>query len=143
MVAVGEDENKKKDSEFFYHNKEPGMNIAITAEGKDISARVDPRFGRAKWFVIYDTDSEVFEAIDNEQVLNLPQGAGIQAAQRVVDLNVEVVLTGHCGPNAFRTLTAAGVKVVVGVSGTVKEAIQQYKSGAIKPATSPDVESHW
>ena len=94
------------------------MNIAVTSEGKDISARVDPRFGRAKWFVIYDTNTDGFEAINNEQVLNLPQGAGIQAAQKVVDRSVEVVLTGHCGPNAFRTLSAAGVKVVVGVSGT-------------------------
>lgn len=119
------------------------MNIAITSEGKEISSRVDPRFGRTKWFVIYNTDSDAFEAIDNQQVLNLSQGAGIQAAQKVVDRNVQVVLTGHCGPNAFQTLTAAGVKVVVGVSGTVSEAVEQYKSGAIRPAASPDVEGHW
>ena len=119
------------------------MKIAISSESMDLDANVDPRFGRARCFIFYDTDSDVFEAHSNQQVLNLPQGAGIQAAQQVIDRNVEVLLTGHCGPNAFRTLTAGGVKVVVGVQGTVKKAIEQFKKGHLKPAKAPDVEGHW
>ena len=53
------------------------MKIAITAQGPELSAQVDPRFGRAKYFIIYDVDSDEFEAVDNEQNLNAPQGAGI------------------------------------------------------------------
>lgn len=119
------------------------MKIAISSESMDLEANVDPRFGRARCFIIYDTDSDAFEALSNQQVLNLPQGAGIQAAQQVIDSNVEVLLTGHCGPNAFRTLQAGGVKVIVGVGGKVKKAIEQFKKGSLKPASGPDVEGHW
>ena len=119
------------------------MKIAISSEAMDLDANVDPRFGRARCFIFYDTDTDVFEARSNEQVLNLPQGAGIQAAQQVIDRNVEVLLTGHCGPNAFKTLQAGGVKVVLEVQGTVKNAIEQFKKGALNPAESPDVEGHW
>jgi predicted Fe-Mo cluster-binding NifX family protein len=119
------------------------MKIAISSEAMDLDANVDPRFGRARCFIFYDTDTDVFEARSNEQVLNLPQGAGIQAAQQVIDRGSEVVLTGHCGPNAFRTLQAGGVKVVLDVQGTVRKAIEQFKQGALKPAELPDVEGHW
>jgi predicted Fe-Mo cluster-binding NifX family protein len=119
------------------------MKIAISSEAMDLEANVDPRFGRARCFIFYDTDSDVFEARSNEQVLNIPQGAGIQAAQHVIDYGAEVLLTGHCGPNAYKTLQAGGVKIVVGVDGTVKKAIEQFKKGVLKPAESPDVEGHW
>jgi predicted Fe-Mo cluster-binding NifX family protein len=119
------------------------MKIAVSSEGMDLNAQVDPRFARARCFVYYDTDTDVFEARNNQQVLNLPQGAGIQAAQQIIDGGAEVLLTGHCGPNAYRTLTAGGVKVVVGVAGTVREAIGKFKDGVLKPAETPDVEGHW
>jgi len=119
------------------------MKIAISAEAMDLDANVDPRFGRARCFIFYDTDTDVFEAHSNEQVLNIPQGAGIQAAQQVIDRGAEVLLTGHCGPNAYKTLLAGGVKSVVAVGGTVKQAIEQFKKGDLKPAEAPDVEGHW
>ena len=119
------------------------MKIAISAEGEALTSGIDQRFGRAKWFIVYDTESDQFESFKNTQAMNLPQGAGIQAARQVVDKNVEVVLTGHCGPKAFQTLSAAGVKVVVEVNGTVKEAVEKFKSGALKPTGAPDVEGHW
>jgi len=119
------------------------MKIAISSQGTQPTADVDPRFGRTKWFILYDTETGEFESISNDQVLNLPQGAGIQAAQQVVGQNAEVVLTGHCGPNAFRTLNAAGVQVVIGVSGSVEQAIKQYQGGLLKPAEDADVEGHW
>jgi len=119
------------------------MLIAISSESMDLDASVDPRFGRANCFIYYDTETDKFEWRSNQQVLNLRQGAGIQAAQQVIDRKAEVLLTGHCGPNAFRTLQAGGVKVIVGVEGTVRKAIEQFKRGDLKPANAPDVEGHW
>jgi predicted Fe-Mo cluster-binding NifX family protein len=84
-----------------------------------------------------------FEVVENEQNLSLPQGAGIQAAQNVVNREPEVVLTGNCGPKAFKTLQAAGIKVVVGVSGKVEDAIQAYLRGEFDHAKDANVEGHW
>lgn len=119
------------------------MIIAVTARGKDMESPVDPRFGRAQWFLVVDTESGGFEAVDNSQNLDLPQGAGIQAAQLVTRCNVEALLTGHCGPKAFRTLSAAGVKVYTEAGGTVREAVEKFKSGELAAITGPDVEGHW
>ncbi len=119
------------------------MKIAVTAQGNEPESMVDPRFGRGKWFIIFDTDTEKYEALDNTQVLNLPQGAGIQAAQHIIDSGAEVLLTGHCGPNAFNTLSAGNVKVVTNASGTIKEAIEKYQSGELETTGAPDVEGHW
>jgi len=119
------------------------MKIAISATGTNQDAQVDPRFGRTKWFIVHDTTAGAYEAVDNKQQLDLPQGAGIQAAQKVLDEKVEVVLTGHCGPNAFKTLKAGGAKVVVGVSGTVAEAVERFNKGELTPSTEPDVVGHW
>jgi len=119
------------------------MKIAITSTGPDLDAEMDQRFGRAQMFLIVDTETGRFTAVDNTQNLEAPQGAGIQAAGTVVDQDVEVLITGHCGPNAFRTLQAAGVKVVVGARGTNAEVLEQFKNGQLSATSSPDVEGHW
>ena len=118
------------------------MKIAITSAGSDLNSNVDPRFGRTPYFLIVDTDTMQFEAIENPNV-NAMGGAGIQSAQLVANKGVEVVLTGSCGPNAFQTLQAAGTKVITGVVGTVSEAIERYKSGQLNPITGPNVGSHY
>jgi len=118
------------------------MKIAITSAGTDLNSNVDPRFGRTPYFLIVDTDTMQFEAIENPNV-NAMGGAGIQSAQLVANKGVEVVLTGSCGPNAFQTLQAAGTKVITGVVGTVNEAIERYKSGQLNPITGPNVGSHY
>jgi predicted Fe-Mo cluster-binding NifX family protein len=118
------------------------MKIAISSQGMQPTAPVDPRFGRTTWFVLYDSETGEWEQLENEQVLNLEQGAGIQAARHIIDRKVEVVLTGHCGPNAFRTLTKAGVQVVLGAAGTVEEAVARFQTGGLRPAAAPDVEGH-
>jgi len=118
------------------------MKIAITSAGTDLNSNVDPRFGRTPYFLIVDTDTMQFEAIENPN-LNAMGGAGIQSAQLVANKGVEVVLTGSCGPNAFQTLQAAGTKVITGVVGTVSEAIERYKSGQLNPITGPNVGSHY
>jgi len=119
------------------------MKIAITSTGADLDAEVDPRFARAQNFIIVDTETGDFEVLDNKQNVNAAQGAGPQAAMSISDKNVEYLLTGHCGPNAFNSLKAAGIKVIVGVGGTVKEAIESFKKDELKPVDSADVQGHW
>jgi len=104
------------------------MKIAISSMGRDLSEQIDPRFGRCAYFVIVDTDDMSFEAFDNENIA-LGGGAGIQAAQFVASKGAKVVITGNCGPNAVRTLSAAGVEVIVGQKGTIRETIDNYKEG--------------
>jgi predicted Fe-Mo cluster-binding NifX family protein len=108
-----------------------------------MDAPIDPRFGRAQKFLLVETDSGEFQSIDNTQNVNAIQGAGIQAGQTAAQHGAQVVITGNCGPNAFRTLESAGIQVVVGAAGTVGDAIEGFKSGQLKPAKSSNVQGHW
>lgn len=119
------------------------MKVAVTAEGNDAKSRVHPRFGRAPWFVVVDTESGSVEAVDNSTGIDASSGAGVQAAQRISSTGAEYLLTGHCGPNAFRTLEAAGIKVAVGVDGTVEDAVRRFEAGEFSDSTGPDVGGHW
>jgi predicted Fe-Mo cluster-binding NifX family protein len=117
------------------------MKIAVTSTGKTLDSKVDPRFGRAAYFIIVDTETMDFSVIENENVA-AAGGAGISSAKAVIDNGVKAVLTGNCGPNAERTLTAAGVKLYTGATGTVAEAVELFKSGKLAEASGPNVESH-
>ena len=119
------------------------MKIVISATGETLDSPVDPRFGRAAKFILFDMETDTFQAVDNAQNLNAAQGAGIQAGETVSRLGAEAVITGHCGPKAFRTLEAAGIQVIVGVDGTVSEAIEGFKAGQLKSSAGPDVAGHW
>jgi predicted Fe-Mo cluster-binding NifX family protein len=119
------------------------MRIAITAKGNDLDANVDPRFGRTSQFLLVETETMNFEVIGNKQSLDLPQGAGIQAAQNILRHRPDAILTGNCGPKAFKVLGTAGVNVILGVSGTVREAIQAFVAGEYEPAQAANVEGHW
>jgi predicted Fe-Mo cluster-binding NifX family protein len=119
------------------------MLIAVTAQGADLEADVDSRFGRASRFLVVDTTTMSFEVVENIQNLELPQGAGIQAAQNIIQHHPDVVLTGNCGPKAFKVLGAANVKIVVGVRGKIKDAVQGYLDGKYQPAQVANVEGHW
>ncbi len=118
------------------------MKIAVSASGKDLESQLDPRFGRCANFVIVETDDMGFESIENESAL-LGGGAGISAAQSVVSKGAKAVLTGNCGPNAIQALSAAGIQVYVGLSGTVREVIESYKAGRLMSTTEPNVASHF
>ncbi len=119
------------------------MKIAITATGKDISNNLDPRFGRAKYFIVVDTDTNESAAHDNTQNLNAAQGAGIQTTETVVGLGVEAVITGNVGPKAFRVLKAAGIKVYLCGEMTVAQAVRSFREGRLKETTAANVEGHW
>ena len=119
------------------------MKIAVSASGPELSSPVDARFGRAPWFIIMDVESGVWEAAENKQNLQAAQGAGVQSAECVANRGVEAVLTGHCGPKAFRALSAAGMKVHTGVTGSVSDAVARFKAGELGAAEQADVEGHW
>ena len=118
------------------------MRIAISATGPTLDAEVDPRFGRCQYFIVVDPETMEFEAIGNPNIA-ATGGAGIQSAQLVVNKGAEVVLTGNVGPNAFQTLQAAGIKIVTGITGSVKDAVEKYKKGEITPATDATVPGHF
>ena len=119
------------------------MKIAITAQGNDLASQVDPHFGRAKCFIVVDTETEAFSVHDNGQNLNAVQGAGIQAGRTIVDLGVEAVVTGTVGPKAFATLQAGNVPIYPGATGTVQETLEKFKAGQLQPAKKANVEGHW
>ena len=105
------------------------MKIAVTSKGTDLDSQVDPRFGRAVYILIVDTENLEFEVLDNKDNVNAFKGAGIQAASMVSDKGAEVLLTGFCGPNAFKTLEAAKIKIVTDMSGTVRDAVKVFNEG--------------
>lgn len=119
------------------------MKVAVTAKGTSLESEVDQRFGRAKYLIVVDTDTDQIDVQDNEVNLNAAQGAGIQTAQNLAGVGVSAVLTGHVGPNAFRTLSAAGIEAYTGLQGTVVDAIEEFKTGNLNPVDSADVEGHW
>jgi len=119
------------------------MKIAITSMGQDLNSQVDPRFGRAAYILIVDTVDNGVEVLDNSENINAFKGAGIQAAAMVSKMGAEVLLTGYCGPNAHKTLQAAGIKVANDVSGKVKNAVETLIEGNLEFADSANVEAHW
>jgi len=119
------------------------MKIAVTSQGKDLESQVDPRFGRAAYILIVDSETFEFEVLDNKENVNALKGAGIQAASMLSNGGAEVLLTGFCGPNAFTTLNAAKIKVANEVEGTVREAVKAFKKGKLSFADEANVEGHW
>ncbi len=121
------------------------MKVAITSYDKDLAGKVDLSFGRAKWFVVVDMESGSVEAHSNKQNVNAAQGAGIQAAQNISNLGVDVILTGNVGPNAFKALKAAGIKILI-IDKDIKQvesALSQWKAGHLKEVHDATIEGHW
>ena len=118
------------------------MKIAVTSTGPTLDDMMEARFGRCAYFLIIDLDTMEFEAVENPNIA-LGGGAGIQSAQLMAEKGVSTVLTGNCGPNAFQTFGAANIQVITGVSGQVRQAVEQYKSGALASTATPNVQSHF
>ncbi len=119
------------------------MKVVVTSMGEGVDSEVDPRFGRASKFVLVDTETSETTSADNSAGVDATHGAGVQAAETISRLGAECLITGHCGPKAFRALQAAGIEVYTGASGTVTEAIEQLRSGDLQRSGGPDVGGHW
>jgi predicted Fe-Mo cluster-binding NifX family protein len=117
------------------------MKVGISAVGSTLDAEIDPRFGRCPYFIIVDPDTMEFKAIENSGA-SASGGAGIATAQAVAASGVDVLITGNCGPNAYQVLTASNIKVITEASGTVREAIRNFKSGKLQPVNQPNVTAH-
>lgn len=118
------------------------MKIAVSATGPTLNAEVDPRFGRCQFFIIVDPETKEFETLDNSNSTSTG-GAGISTAQMIVGKGVEAVLIGNCGPNAYKVLSSAGIKIITGVSGKVGDSITEYKLGNYSTAQKPNVADHF
>jgi len=117
------------------------MKIAVTAGSPELEAEVDPRFGRCRHFIIIDPETMQFEALESTGP-SAASGAGISTAQMIIGKGVGAVLTGNCGPNAYQALSAAGIKVITGVSGKIAAAVKDYQAGEFKAADQPNVDAH-
>jgi predicted Fe-Mo cluster-binding NifX family protein len=118
------------------------MRICVSASAKSLDASVDPRFGRCPYFIIVDSETMQFEVVPNP-ALGAIGGAGIQAAQIIASKGAKVVITGNVGPNAFQALSAAGIKIITGAYGTVREVVEKYGRGELKETNSPTVGGHF
>ena len=118
------------------------MKVAVSSNGNNLDAQLDPRFGRCAFFLVINPDDMSFEAFNNESAAQ-GGGAGIQAAQFLASQGVDAVITGHCGPNAVQTLSAAGVELFAGQAGTVKEVVERFKKGNLRPTSAATVDSHF
>jgi len=118
------------------------VKIAVSAVGETLESQMDKRFGRCPYFLIVDSETMNFEVMPNAAA-GAMGGAGIQAAQSLASKGVKAVITGNVGPNAFQTLTAAGINIVVGVSGTVREAVEKFNRGELRNTRTPTVRGHF
>ncbi len=119
------------------------MKIALTSQGENLDAALDVRFGRAKNFIVYDNETKAFSVVPNTQNLNAAQGAGIQAATTVASTGAGAVITGHCGPKAFRVLEEVDIKVYTTTASTVAEALKAFEDGKLSMLAAADVNGHW
>ena len=118
------------------------MKIAVSATGQNLDSQLDPRFGRCAYYLVVDSDDMSFEVYPNESA-TLGGGAGIQAAQFLASKGVQAVITGNCGPNAVQTLSAAGIDLFAGHSGTAREVVAEFNKGKFRPTSEANVTSHF
>ncbi len=117
------------------------MRVAISTQGNDIDSLVDPRFGRARWFIVADTETGEWQARENAVASG---GAGIQTGNAVASHGAEAVITGHVGPNAHKVLAAASIAIyTIGNGVTAHDALAALERGKLEAVEAPTVSGHW
>lgn len=109
------------------------MKVAVSAISPRLSSQIDPRFDRCRYLLFIDTETMECEAVENPNIMAIA-GTGIETAQFVANKGAQVVVTGHCGPNTYQTLTAAGIEVFRGIEGIAEEAVRRYNRGELRSA---------
>ena len=117
------------------------MKIAISAAGPSLDAEIHPHFGRCRHFIVLDLWTLDFEAVEHAGIA-ATRGAGIATAQMLINSGAQVVLTGECGSNAYDRLTEAGIQLITGVSGKIRDAVEAYKAGRLQPASEATASVH-
>jgi predicted Fe-Mo cluster-binding NifX family protein len=113
--------------------------IAISASQKSLDTPVEGLFGRSRFFILVDPETLEWEALDNLSQLSSNQLIGVMTAQSLARQNIKTVMTGKCGPKAFEELKSAGIEVILGTGGTVRQALQRLNRGEVSPANAPNV----
>ena len=120
------------------------MKIAICSQSNNPQSNVDSRFGRAALFAIYDDTADAWEFIENRQNLQAVQGAGIQAAQTIIDSGVEILIAANVGPKAMAAMNAGGIAVFeADTAKTIQQAVNEYRAGQLNQLQQSNVEGHW
>ncbi|OPX33744.1 hypothetical protein B1H10_05170 [candidate division KSB1 bacterium 4484_188] len=112
------------------------MKIAVSATENHLNAPVDPRFGRAAYFIFVNPETLESEIVPNSNVDGYG-GVGVQSAQLIIERGAQAVITGSCGPNAFQVLEAGGIAIYEGEQGTVKEVVEKFNKNQLVPASIP------
>lgn len=115
------------------------MKIAVTASQDSIDSPIDMRFGRCPYYIIFETEDKKIkghEVVKNTAGTQM-RGAGITAAQLVANKNVNLIITGNVGPKAYGVLSSTGIEIITNVSGNVKDAVEKYLKGELKPTEQP------
>lgn len=112
------------------------MKIAISITSAHENATLDPRFGRASHFAIHDTDSSQTMIIENPAAFE-SGGAGVRAAEFIIQQGVKAVISGSFGPNAYNVLSAGGVTMYQASSGTVQELLTAQAAGELESSVNP------
>lgn len=107
------------------------MKVCLSSSGNDLSSSLDLRFGRCQYFIIVNTENDEVNAISNDANLNA-HGAGISSAQSMIDLCVDVVITGNVGPNAMRILENSSIKVYRGFNDTLENNLQALENNKLE-----------
>jgi predicted Fe-Mo cluster-binding NifX family protein len=122
------------------NKRDSAMKIAVSSKGQDMEAALEPRFGRCSFFLIIDPDDMNFDVVANDSA-TLSGGAGIRSARFLVTKNVNAVITGNCGRKVVGLLSAAGIDVYLGQTGSIKEVLERFRHGKLRPASDTNAET--
>ena len=119
------------------------MRVLVVSQGRHPESRIEPRFGKARFFFVANTVAGWSAVHPNTHDPDSGEFSGIRTAMNAAELGVDAVIVDHIGPHALETLQARRIVVYVGATGTVREAVEQFKASQLACAIRPNVAAHW